>query len=65
MKYLEDDKLPDGLVLRIPEELDVSLTKIALGEQNIINKVDEKNPMSEQIVNESKNSFLALLQGDL
>lgn len=65
LKYLEDDQLPDGLILRIPEELDVSLTKIALGEQNLINVVDEKNPMSEQIANESKNSFLALLQGGL
>ena len=65
MKYLEDDQLPDGLILRIPEELDVSLTKIALGEQNLLNMVDEKNPMSEQIGNESKSSFLALLQGGL
>lgn len=65
LKYLEDDRFPDGLILRIPEELDVSLTKIALGEQNLINTVDEKNPMSEQIVNDSKNSFLALLQGGL
>ncbi|MEG1313378.1 MAG: hypothetical protein RSD40_03590, partial [Bacilli bacterium] len=65
LKYLEDDQLPDGLILRIPEELDVSLTKIALGEQNLMNTVDEKNPMSEQIANESKNSFLALLQGGL
>lgn len=65
LKYLEDDQLPDGLILRIPEELDVSLTKIALGEQNLINTVDEKNPMSEQIVNESKSSFLTLLQGGL
>lgn len=65
LKYLEDDQLPDGLILRIPEELDVSLTKIALGEQNLINTVDEKNPMSEQLANESKNSFLALLQGGL
>jgi hypothetical protein len=30
-----------------------------------MNTVDEKNPMSEQLANESKNSFLALLQGDL
>ena len=65
LKYLEDDQLPDGLILRIPEELDVSLTKIALGEQNLINTVNEKNPMSEQLANESKNSFLALLQGGL
>ncbi|WP_042110975.1 hypothetical protein, partial [Acinetobacter haemolyticus] len=65
LKYLEDDQLPDGLILRIPEELDVSLTKIALGEQNLMNTVDEKNPMSEQLANESKNSFLALLQGGL
>ena len=65
LKYLEDDQLPDGLILRIPEELDVSLTKIALGEQNFMNTVDEKNPMSEQLANESKNSFLALLQGGL
>ena len=65
LKYLEDDQLPDGLILRIPEELDVSLTKIALGEKNLINTVDEKNPMSEQIVSESKISFLALLQGGL
>lgn len=65
LKYLEDDQLPDGLILRIPKELDVSLTKIALGEQNLMNTVDEKNPMSEQIANESKNSFLALLQGGL
>lgn len=65
LKYLEDDQLPDGLILRIPEELDVSLTKIALGEQNLINTIDEKNPMSEQIVSESKSSFLALLQGGL
>ena len=63
LKYLEDDQLPDGLILRIPEELDVSLTKIALGEQNLMNTVDEKNPMSDQIVNESKSLFLALLQG--
>lgn len=65
LKYLEDDQLPDGLILRIPEELDVSLTKIALGEQNLINTVDEKNPMSEKLANESKNAFLALLQGGL
>ena len=65
LKYLEDDQLPDGLILRIPEELDVSLTKIALGEQNFMNTVDEKNPMSEQLANESKSSFLALLQGGL
>lgn len=65
LKYLEDDQFPDGLILRIPEELDVSLTKVALGEQNLINSVDEKNPMSDQIVNESKTSFLALLQGGL
>jgi hypothetical protein len=65
LKYLEDNQLPDGLILRIPEELDVSLTKIALGEQNLINTVDEKNPMSERTINETKNSFLALLQGGL
>lgn len=65
LKYLESNQLPDGLVLRIPEELDVSLTKIALGEKNLINTVDEKNQMSEQIINESKRSFLALLQGGL
>lgn len=65
LKYLEDDKLPDGLILRIPEELDISLTKIALGEQNLINTVDEENSMSEKMLNESKKSFLTLLQGGL
>lgn len=63
LKYLEDDQLPDGLILRIPEELDISLTKIALGEQKMITNVDGKNPISEQIVNEAKSSFLRLLQG--
>ncbi len=65
IKYLENDQLPDGLILRIPEELDISLTKIALGEQKLVNAVNEKNPISAQIIKESSTSFLALLTGEL
>lgn len=65
LKYLENDELPDGLVLRIPEELDISLTKIALGDRKLISKEEQEHSLSKQIVNDSNTSFLSLLKGNL
>ena len=65
LTYLDNDDYPEGLIIRVPEELDVSLTRIALNELGYSTEVAEKSTLSERIAMTTESNFLAILQGEL
>lgn len=65
LTYLDDDEYPEGLIIRVPEELDVSLTRIALNELGYSTEVAENSTLSEKITLTTESNFLAILQGGL
>ena len=65
LTYLDDDEYPEGLIIRVPEELDVSLTQIALNELGYSTEVTENSTLSENITLKAESNFLAILQGGL
>ena len=65
LTYLDDDEYPEGLIIRVPEELDVSLTQIALNELGYSTEVTESSTLSENITLKAESNFLAILQGGL
>lgn len=65
LTYLENDDYPDGLIIRIPEDLDTSLTQIALNELGYSTETESTGTLNEQVNQTTTNNFLAILQGDL
>ena len=65
LTYLDNDEYPEGLIIRVPEELDVSLTRIALNELGYSTEVTENSTLSERITMTAESNFLAILQGGL
>ena len=65
LTYLDNDEYPEGLIIRVPEELDVSLTRIALNELGYSTEVAENSTLSERITMTTESNFLAILQGGL
>ena len=65
LTYLDNDDYPEGLIIRVPEELDVSLTRIALNELGYSTEVAENSTLSERITMTTESNFLAILQGGL
>lgn len=63
LTYLDNDEYPEGLIIRVPEELDVSLTRIALNELGYSTEVAENSTLSERITMTAESNFLAILQG--
>ncbi len=65
LTYLDDDEYPEGLIIRVPEELDVSLTRIALNELGYSTEVTENSTLSEKLTLTTESNFLAILQGGI
>lgn len=65
LTYLDNDDYPEGLIIRVPEELDVSLTRIALNELGYSTEVAENSTLSKKITMTTESNFLAILQGGL
>ncbi|WP_227672225.1 hypothetical protein [Psychrobacter urativorans] len=65
LTYLDNDEYPEGLIIRVPEELDVSLTRIALNELGYSTGVAENSTLSERITMTTESNFLAILQGGI
>ena len=61
---MESDGLPDGYIIRIPEELDESMIKTALQERGLESKVEESS-ITRNILETTEQNFLAILQGGL
>ncbi|SPX82039.1 hypothetical protein [Moraxella ovis] len=61
---MEKDDLPDGYIIRIPKELDESMIKTALQGHELESKV-EKSSISNSILKNTEQNFLAILQGEL
>ena len=65
LTYLDNDDYPEGLIIRVPEELDVSLTRIALNELKYSTEVTDNSTLSEKITLTTESNLLAILQGGL
>ena len=65
LTYLDNDDYPEGLIIRVPEDLDVSLTRIALNELGYSTEVAENSTLSKKITMTTESNFLAILQGGL
>lgn len=65
LTYLDNDEYPEGLIIRVPEKLDVSLTQIALNELEYSTEVTDSSTLSEKITLSTESNFLAILQGGL
>lgn len=62
---MDNDNLPDGYVIRIPAELDESMTKIALREHGLQAEVIADKTQKNELVNSAQNDFLSILRANL
>jgi hypothetical protein len=64
LKILKDDNVPDGYVIRIPEELDPSRTQIALAENGFKTDLNASDPVAQNFIDNTQNLFLSILRGE-
>jgi hypothetical protein len=60
IRMYEDDNIPDGTIIRIPEELVPSNTQIALLENGLKTEIVADDPVSQNMIDRTQNEMLAI-----
>ncbi|MCM8921459.1 MAG: hypothetical protein LC540_15575 [Candidatus Thiodiazotropha sp.] len=63
IRMYQDDNVPDGTVVRIPEELVPSNTQVALLEQGLKTEIVSDEPVSQNMIDRAQNEMLAIFGG--
>ncbi len=63
IRMYEDDNMPDGTLIRIPEELVPSNTQIALLERGFKTELFVENSESQNMIEQAQSEMLAIFGG--